>query len=170
MNFDWLFDFLRAYPSLVPITMFVIALGEAVVFTSPLVPATVLCIGLGGIHYAAGGSFAPIVIAAAVGTFIGDVISYEIGRRYKETIGTWWPMRNNPGWLPSAIAFMQKWGWAGLIGSKFLGPVRWFGPAVCGVLVMPMLHFLAVTVLASIVWSLVVLGPSFYGAKALAGT
>ncbi len=169
MTFDWLFELLRAYPALIPITMFVVALGEAVVFTSPIVPATVLCIGLGGVHQAAGGSFVSIAIAATVGTFIGDVVSYWIGRRYRDQIGGWWPLRNNPGWLPSAVAFMQTWGWAGLIGSKFLGPVRWIGPAVCGVLLMPVAAFLVVTLVASVVWSLVVLAPSYYGVRALTG-
>ena len=169
MTFDWLFDLLKAYPALIPITLFGVALAEAIIFTSPLVPATVLCLGMGALHHAAGGTFAPIAIAAAGGTFIGDVVSYWIGRRYRDSIGGWWLFRRNPGWLPTAVAFMQRWGWAGLVGSKFLGPVRWLGPAVCGVLVMPVATFLVMTVLASVVWSVAVLGPGFYAAKAVSG-
>ncbi|HRD77794.1 MAG TPA: VTT domain-containing protein [Hyphomicrobiaceae bacterium] len=169
MTFDWLFEVLKTHPSLIPVTTFVVALGEAIVFTSPLVPATVLVIGLGALQQAAGGSFAAIAIAAIAGTFLGDVASYAIGRRYRGSIGTWWPLRNNPGWLPAAIEFMRNWGWAGLIGSKFLGPVRWFGPAICGVLVMPVAPFLLVTILASVIWALVVLGPPYYGTHVLFG-
>jgi membrane protein DedA with SNARE-associated domain len=34
---------------------------------------------------------------------------------------------------------------------------------------MPLVPFLVITIVASVVWSVVVLGPSFFGAEALAG-
>jgi membrane protein DedA with SNARE-associated domain len=165
MSFDWFMAFLQQQPAFIPALMFVVALGEAVVFTSPLVPATVLCLGMAGLHQVAGGNFASIAIAATIGTFVGDVVSYWIGRRYRDTIGTWWPLRTRPDWLPRAVTFFQTWGTLGLIGSKFLGPLRWFGPTVCGVLLMPPVQFICVTGLASIAWAMIVLAPPFYGVR-----
>ncbi len=167
MTFDWLMEILRTYPGLIPLSVFVVALGEAVVFTSPLMPATVLLLGMGGLHQAAGGAFAPIIAAAAIGTFIGDVASYLIGRTYRDGIGGWWPLRNYPSALPRGVAFVQRWGMPGLVASKFLGPVRWFGPTVCGILLMPFTRFLMITAAASVIWSLILLAPPFYGLQTL---
>lgn len=167
MQFDGLMEFLKAQPALIPTVMFVVTLGEAIVFTSPLVPATVLCLAMAGLHQAAGGHFETIVVAAVAGTFLGDLLSYWIGCRYRDSIGGWWVFRRNPEWLPRAVVFFRKWGAAGLLGSKFLGPVRWFGPTVCGVLLMPRTQFLAVTAVASLIWAVAILGPPYYGVKAL---
>lgn len=167
MSFEWLFEVLRAQPALIPMVLFVVALGEAVVFTSPLMPATALFLGLAALQKAAGGEFATIAAAVAVGTFLGDVISYAIGRRYRDRIGGWWPFRKYPTWLPNSVAFMQKWGVLGLVGSKFLGPARWFGPAVCGMLDMQVPAFLAATVVASIMMGLLMMAPPYYGIQAL---
>ncbi|MFM9941701.1 MAG: DedA family protein [Hyphomicrobiaceae bacterium] len=167
MSFEWLFELLRQNPGFIPAALFVVALGEAVVFTSPLMPATALFLGLAALQKAAGGDFAVIAAAMAVGTFIGDVISFGIGRVYRDRIGSWWPFRKHPDWLPRSITFMRKWGMLGLIGSKFLGPVRWFGPTVCGVLDMAPAQFLIATTIASVLMALLLLAPSFYGVQAL---
>lgn len=169
MTFEWLFEFLKATPAIVPVVLFAITLAEAIVFTSPIVPATALCLGISAIQQAVGGSFAVILIASALGVFLGDLISYAVGHKYRESVGSWWPFRSRPGWLPSSIAFMQRWGAWGLVGSKFLGPVRWVGPAVCGILQMPFVPFALVTAFASILWSAIVLAPPFYGVKAFGG-
>jgi membrane protein DedA with SNARE-associated domain len=167
MTFEWLLELLRAHPAVTPAVLFVVAFGEALIFTSPIVPATVLLLAIGGLHQAAGGHFATIVAAAAFGTFLGDIASFLIARKHRETIGGWWPLKNNPGWLPRAMAFIQKWGVPGLIATKFLGPLRWFGPAVCGVLLMPFARFLAVTAFASVLWAALLLAGPYYGVKAL---
>ncbi len=166
MSIDGLMEFLRAYPVVVPLVLFVITVGEGIVFTSPFVPATALCLGIGAIHKAADGAFLTIVAAATIGTVLGDLISYLLGRRYRDSIATWWPLNRHPTVLPRAVTFMRTWGVPGLIASKFLGPLRWFGPTVTGIMVMPFWYFISVTAFASLLWATVVLSPAYYGAKA----
>lgn len=167
MSFDGLMAFLRETPSLIPLALFAVALLEAVVFTSPLLPATVLFVGMAALQQAAGGSFVVIAVAMAAGTFLGDLISYSVGLAYRDRIGTWWPFRNYPTWLPRSIAFMEKWGALGLIGSKFLGPARWFGPTVCGMLRMPTISFVAASAFAAVLLTMLLIAPPFYGTKAM---
>lgn len=158
---------LKSSPSLIPLALFTVAFLEAVVFTSPLLPATVLFLGMAALQQAAGGSFVVILVAVAIGTFLGDVLSYWIGRAYRDSIGAWWPFRSNPTWLPRSIAFMQKWGAMGLIGSKFLGPIRWFGPTVCGMLRMRPIPFLAASAIAAVMLGIILLAPPYYGMKTM---
>jgi membrane protein DedA with SNARE-associated domain len=165
MTFDTVMAFLKESPSLIPVALFVIALFEAIVFTSPLLPATVLFLGLAALQQAAGGSFIVIAVAVTVGTLIGDVVSYAVGRAYRDSIGGWWPFKSNPTWLPKSIAFMERWGALGLIGSKFLGPIRWFGPTVCGMLRMQPVPFFVASAVAAVMLALLLLAPPYYGMK-----
>jgi membrane protein DedA with SNARE-associated domain len=122
---------------------------------------------MAALQQAAGGTFVAILAAVAIGTFLGDLLSYWIGRHYEDRIGSWWPFRSNPTWLPVSIAWMRRWGALGLIGSKFLGPIRWFGPTVCGMLRMAPASFVAASAVAALMLSVVLLAPPYYGVKAI---
>lgn len=167
MSIDGLIEHLRANPSLIEVAIFVLAFGESLVLVSLLVPATVLFIAIGALHEVSGGSLGPIVLAGIAGTTLGDLVSYSIGRRLKDQLPKRWPFNAHPAWLPGAAAFLAKWGMLGLIGSKFMGPLRSVVPAACGVLQMPVLPFVLVTICASALWSLVLLAPAYYGLRLL---
>lgn len=167
MSIQGILDYLQAHPGLVEIVLFILAFGESLVLVSFLIPSTVLFLGIGALHEAAGGSFLPIFMAGAAGAFLGDVASFWIGWYLKDDLPNRWPFRKNPKWLGDATAFVHKWGVWSLILSKFMGPFRSIAPAVAGVLGMQQPKFLAATAVASILWSLVLLAPPYYGLKAM---
>ena len=164
---DVVLGFLKGNETLVEAALFALGFAESLVLVSIFVPATVLFLGIGAMHEASGGSFMPIMIAAALGAFFGDVVSYFLGRHYRERLTGRWPLRDHPHWLPNAHAFLDRWGIPGLVLAKFLGPLRSVAPAACGVAQMPLPRFLVATAIGSVVWSLVLLGPPYYGFAAL---
>ena len=81
-------DFVRAHEAWAIPIVFFLAFGESLAFLSLLLPATVILLGLGVLIGESGISFWPIWLAAAVGAFFGDWISYWIGFHYKDRVGT----------------------------------------------------------------------------------
>lgn len=141
--------------------VFLLGFAESIVFVSLLVPSTVLFLGIGGLHHAAGGSFVPLWLAAATGAFIGDIVSYAIGRYYKQDIANTWPFSRKPEWYVLARAFFQKWGALGIIISKFLGMMRPFVPLVAGATSVSWAVFLPASAVSCLIWSAAFLGPGY---------
>ncbi len=162
---DWLTSealaFTAANIAMIGPIVFVLGFAESVVFLSLLVPSTLLFLGIGGLHSAAGGHLVEIWPWAAVGAIIGDVLSYAAGRYFKTEIAGVWPFSAKPEWYVLARGFFEKWGFLGVVGSKFMGMLRPFVPVVAGAMKMPLPVFLAASVLSSIAWAGIFLAPGY---------
>lgn len=139
--------------------VFVLGLAESIVFVSLLVPSTALFLGIGGLHNAAGGQFVPLWLAASAGAFLGDVVSYSIGRYLREDVANVWPFTKKPEWYVLARSFFRRWGMAGVVGSKFFGMLRPFVPVVAGATSMPWPAFLVASAVSCLLWAAAFLGP-----------
>ena len=141
--------------------VFALGFAESIAFVSLFVPSTILFLGIGGIHSAAGGHFLPVWAAGAAGAAIGDVLSYFMGRYFKNDVDKIWPFSRMPGLLPQSRAMFEKWGFWTLIAGKFFGGARPFVPVVAGMMDMPWLIFLFGTVVSSVLWAGVFLAPGY---------
>ena len=158
---DQLLALARDHQELIVPLVFVLGFAESIALVSLFVPATILFLGIGVIHHAAGGAFVPVWLAGALGAFLGDFVSYAVGRRYRDTIQTVWPFRQYPDLIGRAKAMDEKWGAAALIGSKFLGMLRPFAPVMAGTLPMPWPRFALASAAGALVWAGVFLAPSY---------
>lgn len=147
--------------SLVGPVVFALGFAESIVFLSLLVPSTLLFLGIGGIHHAAGGSFFDVWLWGAAGAFLGDVLSYAVGRYFREDVAGIWPFNKKPEWYVLARAFEQKWGFLGIIGSKFFGMLRPFVPVVAGAMHMRWPVFLLASAISALIWAGVFLAPGY---------
>lgn len=141
--------------------VFALGFAESIVFLSLFVQSTILFLGIGGVHHAAGGSFLDVWLWGACGAFLGDILSYAAGRYFKNDVYNVWPFSSKPEWYQFARDFTQKWGLLGIIGSKFLGMMRPFVPVVAGAMVMPMPLFLLASAISSLVWAGAFLAPGY---------
>lgn len=153
----------RENETLIEIILFLLAFGEFIVLFSFFIPASVLFLAIGGLHGASGGALWPLVLAGTAGAFLGDLVSYWIGWRYRDRLQDTWPFRTNPTWLPKARKFFDRWGIAGVVAAKFVGPMRPLVPTISGAVAMPGGIFLVASAISSLVWSLVFLVPTYYG-------
>ena len=158
-------QFVRENETLIEVILFLLAFGESIVLFSFFIPASVLFLGIGGLHAASGGDILPLILAGTAGAFLGDVVSYWIGWRYRENLHKVWPFRSNPDWLPNARRFFDRWGIPGVVIAKFVGPMRPIVPTISGAVAMPGVPFVAASVISSFIWACVFLLPTYYGVE-----
>lgn len=139
--------------------VFLLGFAESIVLVSLLVPSTILFLAIGGLHNAAGGEFLPLWLAGAAGAFLGDVVSYALGRYFRADIAGIWPFSKKPEWYVMARGFFHTWGAPGIIASKFLGAMRPFVPVVAGATNMPWPTFLLASAVSCLIWAGAFLGP-----------
>lgn len=156
---EHLIAFVTKHIALAEPVVFLLGFAESIVFLSLLVPSTVLFLGIGGLHHAAGGHFVPLWLSAAAGAFIGDVLSYAVGRYFRGEVAGVWPFTKKPEWYVIARAFFRRWGMTGIVASKFLGMMRPFVPVVAGATSMRWPLFLVASAASCLIWAGVFLGP-----------
>ena len=84
---DQALNLVREHIALAEPIVFALGFAESTVFLSLLVPSSALFLGIGGIHGAAGGSFWSVWLAASAGAAIGDILTFALGRYFKQDIG-----------------------------------------------------------------------------------
>lgn len=162
-------EFAKAHEHWAVLLVFVLAFGESLAFISLLLPATVILLGLGVLIGESGISFIPIWLAAVIGAFFGDWVSYWFGFHYKERVAHMWPLSRKPDLLPRGHAFFERWGVLGVFIGRFFGPLRAVVPLVAGICGMPQRHFQLANITSAIVWGTGILAPGVFGVPWLAG-
>jgi len=161
--------FVRDHEPWISPIVFLIGMAESIPVLSLFVPSTALFVGVGAVHGAAGGSFVTLWSSGAAGACVGDIISYTIGRLFEARLLTMWPLSKNPHWWHRGHDFFERWGFLGVIGGKFVGPLRAFVPVVAGAVEMPFLWFLTASAISSLMWAGVFLAPGSLGLSWLQG-
>jgi len=162
-----LLSFVRESETLIEVALFSCAFAESIIFASVFVPSTLIFIAIGALEGAADGALLPLVAAGALGALAGDIVSFAIGYRLRDNIGKLWGLRDHPGLLDRARAFLKRWGIAAVLISKVAGPLRPIVPMLAGATSMPLPLFLAASAVSSIIWSALVLVPAYYGLSAV---
>jgi membrane protein DedA with SNARE-associated domain len=155
---DWLIGFVRANQAWLAPAVFVFAFLESLAFVSLLVPATAILGALGLLIGAGDLPFWTPFLSAVAGAFVGDWISYEIGRRYKDDIKGMWPFNTQPELFERGEAVFRKYGAPGYFGGRFVGPLRAVFPLICGISAMRPIVFQTTNALSAIAWAAVYLG------------
>lgn len=150
--------FVRANQAWLAPAVFVVAFLESLAFVSLLVPATAILGALGVLIGAGQLPFWTPFLAAVAGAFLGDAISFEIGRRWKNEVKGLWPLNRQPELFERGERFFQRYGLAGYFGGRFIGPLRAVFPLICGIASMRPLAFQAVNAASAIGWAAAYLG------------
>jgi membrane protein DedA with SNARE-associated domain len=155
---DPIIAFVRTNQAWLAPAVFLMAFLESLAFVSILVPATAILGGLGLLIGAGDLPFWTPFIAAVIGAFLGDWISYEIGRRYKQEVKGMWPFNKQPGLFEKGEEVFRKYGAPGYFGGRFVGPLRAVFPLICGIAAMRRDVFQLTNALSAVVWAAVYLG------------
>lgn len=165
---DQLIAFVRDNIAWAEPLVFALGFAESIVFVSLLVPSTLLFLAIGGAHSAAGGELWSMWLAGAAGAFLGDVLSYSLGRYFRGDIAGMWPLSRKPEWYVIARAFFSRWGALGIVASKFFGMLRPFIPVVAGAMGLKWPVFVLASAVSALLWAGVFLSPG-YGIRWLVG-
>lgn len=96
---------------------------------------------------------ATVIGAVALGTWLGTLAFYWIGRSQGRRIRKRWP-RARPVIIRS-IAIVRRHPWRASLGIRFAYGLRIALPIACGVAHLPLVKYAVGTAVSSIVWSLV---------------
>ncbi|GAB1597067.1 bifunctional DedA family/phosphatase PAP2 family protein [Lysobacter claricitrinus] len=152
---------ISAHPLAAGALIFLVAFCDAVIVLGIVVPALPLLfavgtlIGLGHVN----GPYA--VASAAIGAFVGDGMSYWIGRRWGPQLRTRGPFARWPQWLERGEAMFRRHGTKSIFIARFIGAVRPFVPAIAGMLHVPTVRYLVPSAIACVGWAIAFLAPGW---------
>lgn len=150
-----------AHPVAAGALIFLVAFCDAVIVLGIVVPALPLLIAVGvlvGLGHVSG-PYA--LVCAAMGAFVGDTLSYWIGRRWGTQLRTRWPFARYPQWIERGEAMFRRHGMKSIVIARFVGAVRPFVPAIAGMLHMPAQRYFIPSALACIAWAAAFLAPGW---------
>ncbi len=156
---DHVTRFVEAHAVWAPLIAGLLAFCESLAIISFLVPATVILVAIGGLIVPAGLSFWLIWAGAATGAILGDWMSYEVGRWFKEPVMKSSAYDRHRDRAERAIAFMHRWGAVGVFIGRFSGPLRAFVPLAAGIIAIPHWLFQVANVSSAVVWAAALLSP-----------
>jgi membrane protein DedA with SNARE-associated domain len=155
---DSLIAFVRENQGWLAPAVFLLALLESIAFVSLMVPSTIILGALGVVIGAGHLPFWTPFFAAVAGAFLGDWLSYELGRRYKDQVKAVWPLNKSPELFERGERFFKKYGAPGYFAGRFVGPLRAVFPLICGISDMRLLVFQLTNLASAVAWAAVYLG------------
>jgi len=148
-----LLNWLGANPGWGWALVFLIAFFESLALIGILLPGVMILFGIGSLIGLGVMEMVPIWIAATAGAFLGDALSYGLGRRYGEHLLDVWPFSKFPNVMQRGRDFFFRHGEKSVFAGRFIGPLRPIIPAVVGILGMKPSRFLVADFAASVAWA-----------------
>ena len=141
--------------------VFLIALGESLIFVSVFFPGTILVITAGFLSAHGYLDFGDLVWFAAIGVLLGDVINYWLGARgikFFHQESKFLKLSH----LKRGETFFKKHGRKSVFLSKFVGPFRTIIPFIAGLSKMDKKIFLFWDVVGAFSWSIIHLAIGYF--------
>jgi len=160
-----LLNWVNANPGWSVFLVFLISFLESLVLIGILLPGIMMLFGVGALVGLGIIDLVPVWIAASSGAFLGDALSYSLGRRYREHLLEIWPFSRYPGVMDRGLRFFRDHGAKSVVAGRFIGPLRPIIPAVVGIMSLRPSRFIPVDAAASIAWA-----PAFLVPGMLFGT
>jgi membrane protein DedA with SNARE-associated domain len=148
-------------PVLAGLVIFAIAFCDALIVVGAVVPALPLLfavgmlIGLGEIS----GPYA--VASATLGAFLGDALSYWVGRRWGDRLRAIWPFSRFPQLLDRGELLFRRNALKSILIARYVGAVRPFVPAIAGMSKMPLRSYFLASGAACVSWAVLFLAPGW---------
>ena len=161
-----LLNWISLHPQAFIVAVFFIALMESLVVLGLLIPGAALLFGAGALMATGTLPIMPIMLSASAGAIIGDFISFLVGHHYQQRLRIIWPFRHYPRLVNRGVDFFVRHGGKSVFMARFIGPIRPIVPAIAGMMTMSVTRFLAVDLVASLLWAPVYLLPGMvFGAS-----
>ena len=133
--------------------VFFMAFVESLAFVGILVPGIIILFGLGALISLGALDMLPIWLWGSVGAFVGDLVSYALGRRYRSHLVEIWPFSKFPRMLERGRDYFNVHGPKSVVVGRFIGPLRPVIPVTAGMLGLAPRRFLLVDIPACVVWT-----------------
>jgi membrane protein DedA with SNARE-associated domain len=146
----WL-EWLQTHAQLAGIITCGIAFLECLTIVGLFMPGVVIMTALGMLVGMGVLSFISITLWCALGAFLGDSVSFALGKKY-QGIRERWPFSRYPNLLKRGEIFFKTHGGKSIFIGRFVGPIRPILPLIAGMMNMPTGRFLIVDGISAILW------------------
>jgi membrane protein DedA with SNARE-associated domain/membrane-associated phospholipid phosphatase len=157
--FQSIINYLHNNPHGAGLIVYLIACSEALAVIGTIIPGSVTMTAIGILIGSRVIPMTSTFIWAISGAITGDLLSYWLGRYYKNRIHKVWPFTRHPHWLETGEKFFAKHGGKSIIMGRFFGPIRCFVPLIAGTLNMNQFRFLLSAMPSAAAWAIVYLLP-----------
>ena len=165
--FDGLGEFIRDNSALAGPVLGLITFGESMVLIGAFFPATALMLIAGGLAAEGSVSIVEVLLWCVAGAFLGDAVSYWLGRRLGPAAWRSRLLRNQRRLAARSRLFFRRWGVLSIYLCRFMGPVRAFVPLIAGITGMPHMKFQLANFGSAAVWVPIMLAPGYLGGLGL---
>ncbi|QKE64592.1 bifunctional DedA family/phosphatase PAP2 family protein [Aquipseudomonas campi] len=165
--FDTMTLWLETNPEWLGLTIFLVACLECLAIAGILIPGTVVLFTLAVLAGSGALTLWETIALAYAGGLLGDAISYGLGRHFHQGIRRLPVLRDHPEWLARAENYFQRYGVVSLLVGRYIGPLRPMLPLVAGMLDMPFVRFILVSMLAAAGWAVAYMLPGWATGAAL---
>ncbi len=141
-----------------PIT-FAAAFMESMVVLGMTMPATFVLVGAGALAGLGVVDFWTMVIWGVPGAFLGDAVSFWLGRRFGPAILGLSYMRRRPEKIEQARRFFLRHGGKSVFIARFFGPLRALVPLLAGMMGMRSTTFQIANGASAVLWVITLLAP-----------
>jgi membrane protein DedA with SNARE-associated domain len=162
-----LLDWIAAHPGWSSLIVVLITFSESLAVIGFFVPGVLLLFGIGALVAVGSLDLWITLVCAAFGAVAGDVVSFWLGRHFKEGLRTVWPFSRYPLLLGRGESFFQRHGGKSVLFGRFVGPIRAIVPAIAGMVGMSPLRFLIIDTLSAIAWAPAYIVPGIVFAASL---
>ncbi len=164
---DLFLSWIQQNPDWLLAAFFFIALTETLPIIGWVVPGIGILFSLSAISGSASIPKWEILTSAALGGFLGDFISFMLGRTFREDIYKLPKLRKYQHWFKRGEQFFEKHGTFSIVLGRFFGPLRPIIPLTAGVMELPLKKFLFVSVSVSLPWAIFYCMPGYITGQTL---
>ncbi|MGM0769701.1 MAG: bifunctional DedA family/phosphatase PAP2 family protein [Pseudomonadota bacterium] len=171
MSSDWLTSlsaWLAANPEWLALAMFATAFAESLAIAGILIPGVAIIFAVAALAGKISMPLSDVLLWAALGAILGDVVSFALGRLCQGKLDRIWPLSRYPRMIHKGERFFYRYGGVSVVIGRFVGPVRPVIPLVAGALLMPWRRFLAFNLASAAGWAPVYVLPGYLVGSALA--
>jgi membrane protein DedA with SNARE-associated domain len=166
LSFEAILRFVETHHGWGALIFGLLAFGESLVVVGVLIPGTTVMLAVGPLVGAGLIPFWEVYVGGVIGGFLGDAVSFAIGRRFGPAAKGWLTARGRQQAVERAEAAFVRFGWIAVFAGRFIGPLRASIPFTAGMLAMPALPFQAINIASAVIWVPVLIGPGMAATKA----
>jgi membrane protein DedA with SNARE-associated domain len=144
---------MSANPGWAGFWVFVMCFVESLAFVGILIPGIIILFGLGALISLGALDMLPIWLWGSLGAFVGDLVSYAIGRRYRSHLAEIWPFSRFPQMLERGRDYFNVHGPKSVAIGRFIGPLRPVIPVTAGMMGLTPRRFFLVDIPACVIWT-----------------
>ena len=153
---QWLTHLLAHLPDgwLYLTAVFIIAFSESLPLIGIAVPGSTLIVATGFFASHNHGGMFSIIIWSIVGAYLGDLASFELGKKYGSSLLRARIFQRRHKLIKNAQSFFTNHGGKSLFFARFTGPIRGTTPFIAGLALMPRKEFNIYTPVSAILWGI----------------